>query len=318
MSNYPSIDTEVDRVREGDYSIGSWADDHYHESYAVETIVHDRGENEPHEGFTYEELLNYQECSDTDSLFAQACGRGTSFDRPFNRDTRPSIDITTSTTIDIHSQPPSAEREKAKLNNNYLTPDEFGIFRDPDVYARAMDGHALQVSREDITEILQMANGAENLFIQQPNSPTHQQRVTNEFYDTAGGVDNRFKPKYRHHTRPSINVDVPTSINRRPEFGKRAYDRNGTRRFHWEEKDEYGVYRDDYGHARDVDGHIIRVSKDDIRSLMEKASMEEHSYLCLPEHVRSFTQTKIVPEMRSMRCFMEYVEPKKRIKVTSK
>ncbi|KAF3523213.1 hypothetical protein F2Q69_00047947 [Brassica cretica] len=232
ISYYPSIDTGVDRVREGDYSIGNWADDHYHESYAVETVVHERGVDDPHEGFTYEELLNYQKRSDTDSLFAQACGRGTHFYRPFNSAKRPSIDITTSTLIDIHSQPPSAEREKAKLNNNYLTPDEFGIFRDPDIYARTMDGHELQVSREDIAEILQMANGAENLFIQQLNSPTHQQMVTNEFYDTAGGVDDRFKPKYQQHTQPSIDIDVLTSIDRRPEFGKRAYDRDGTRRFH--------------------------------------------------------------------------------------
>ncbi|KAF3582084.1 hypothetical protein DY000_02030531 [Brassica cretica] len=123
-----------------------------------------------------------------------------------------------------------------------------------------------------------------------------QRRVTNEFYDTAGGVDNLFKHKFRHHTRPSI--DAPSSIDRRPEFGKRAsYDRDGTRRFHWEEKDEYGVYRDDQGHARDIDGHIIRVSKDDIRSLLERASRDEHSYLCLPEHARSFTQTKLVPEI---------------------
>ena len=87
-----------------------------------------------------------------------------------------------------------------------------------------------------------------------------------------------------------IDVDNPTSIDRRPEFGKRAYDHYGTRRFHWEEKDEYGVYNDDYGHN-------IIVSKDDIRSLLERASMDEHSYLCLPEHASSFTQTKLEPEI---------------------
>ncbi|KAF3562101.1 hypothetical protein DY000_02016218 [Brassica cretica] len=64
-----------------------------------------------------------------------------------------------------------------------------------------------------------------------------------------------------------------------------------------EEKDEYGIYRDDHGHARDVDGQIIRVSKDDIRSHLERASMDEHNYLCLPENARSFTQTKLVPEI---------------------
>ena len=140
-----------------------------------------------------------------------------------------------------------------------------------------------------------MANGADNIFMQQRNIPENQQRVATEFYTTAGDVDDCFKPKYRQHTRPSIDIGDPTSIDRRPEFGKRAYDCDGTRRFHWEEKDEYGVYRDDPGHARDVDGHIIRVSKDDVISLLERASMDEHNYLCLPEHVRSFTQTKLVP-----------------------
>ncbi|KAF3554068.1 hypothetical protein F2Q69_00016555 [Brassica cretica] len=107
---------------------------------------------------------------------------------------------------------------------------------DPEGYARAIDGHALQVSREDIADILQMANGAENLFMQQHNIPEHQQRVTNELYDTTGGVDDRFKPKYQKHTRPSNDIGVQTSIDRRPDFGKRTYDRDGTRRFHWEER----------------------------------------------------------------------------------
>jgi len=76
-----------------------------------------------------------------------------------------------------------------------------------------------------------MANGAENLFLQQHNVPGHQQRVTSEIYYTTGGVDDRFKQKSRQHTRPSIDVEVSSSIDRRPEFGKEAYDRGATRRF---------------------------------------------------------------------------------------
>ncbi|KAG5388423.1 hypothetical protein IGI04_029964 [Brassica rapa subsp. trilocularis] len=179
IAYYPSIVTRVDRPREGDYSIGSWADDHHHESYAVETAIH-----EP---------------------------------------------------------------------------------------------------------------GAYNLFMQQCNSPAHQQMVTNEIINIAGGVADRLKKKSQQHTRLSINVDVPSSIDRLLKFGKRAYD--SARRFHWEEKDEYRVYKDDQGHAIDVDRHIIGVSKDDIISLLERASRDEHSYLCLPEHTRLFTQTKLVPEI---------------------
>ncbi|KAF3540048.1 hypothetical protein F2Q69_00021731 [Brassica cretica] len=163
IAYYPSIDTRVDRVREGDYSIRSWADDHCHESFALETAISQPRADELHEGFTTETILNMR------------------------------------------------ERDK-------------------------VDQHQAE----------------------------------------AGGGDDRSK---------------------RPKFGKRTYDRDGTRRFHWEEKDEYGVYIDDYGHARDIEGHIIIVSNDDIRSLLEGASMDEHSYLCLPEHARSFTQTKLVPEI---------------------
>ncbi|KAF2554472.1 hypothetical protein F2Q68_00015571 [Brassica cretica] len=232
------------------------------------------------------ETTQLAERSDTDSLLAAACGKGTRFYRPFTRAKLPSIDNKAITSIDNHPKPPSNVRETAKRNIDYLTPDDFGIFRDPEGYAREMDGHALQVSREDIADILQMANGAENLFKQQRNTPEHQQRVTNEFYDTAGGVDDR------QHTRPSIYISIPTSIDIRPEFGKRAYDCDGIRSFHWEQKDEYGVYRDDHAHAEGVDGHIIHVSKDDIRNLRD-----EHCYICLPEHARSFTQTKLVPEI---------------------
>ncbi|KAF2546219.1 hypothetical protein F2Q70_00021834 [Brassica cretica] len=124
-----------------------------------------------------------------------------------------------------------------------------------------------------------MDNGVENLSRQQHNTLEHQHKVTNEFYNTTGGVDDRFKPKYRQHTRPLIDNDIPTSIHRQPKFGKRAYDRDGIRRFHWEQKDEYEVYRDDHGHARGVDGHIIHVSKDDIKNLLERAPMDEQSYI---------------------------------------
>ncbi|KAF3525905.1 hypothetical protein F2Q69_00047423 [Brassica cretica] len=203
-----------------------------------------------------------------DSLLAEALGRGIHFYHPYAKANRSSIDEKPPSSIDIRLKPPSTVSEKTQYDNQYLTQDEFDIFRDPYGYARAMDGHTLQISREDIAEILRMANGADNLFMQQCNSPAHQQRVTNDFYDTAGGVDDRFKQKFRQHTRPSIDVDIPSSIDRRPEFGKLAYDRDGTRRFQWEETDENGVYGDDQGHARDVEGHIIRIyTKDEINEM---------------------------------------------------
>ncbi|KAF2533620.1 hypothetical protein F2Q70_00029743 [Brassica cretica] len=113
----------------------------------------------------------------------------------------------------------------------------------------------------------------------------------------AGGIDKSLKQKTRHPTQPSIDVDVPTSVDKRPEFGRRAFDLLGTRRFYWEEKDEYGIYRDDQGYARDLDGHTIRVHNRYIRRLLERASRDEPSYICLPEHASSFIHTKLVPEI---------------------
>ena len=80
---------------------------------------------------------------------------------PIGRACRPSIDITLSTSIDlahttsidIRYKPKTTVSEKDKFNNEYLTPDEFGIFRDPDGHARAIDGRILNVSRKDIADI---------------------------------------------------------------------------------------------------------------------------------------------------------------------
>ncbi|KAF3562815.1 hypothetical protein DY000_02014405 [Brassica cretica] len=40
---YKSIDTDVNRVRDGDYLIGSWADEPHHESFAVEIVTYTPG-----------------------------------------------------------------------------------------------------------------------------------------------------------------------------------------------------------------------------------------------------------------------------------
>ncbi|KAF3541478.1 hypothetical protein F2Q69_00022399 [Brassica cretica] len=257
IANYSSIDAEDNRVREGDYSIGSWADDHHHESYAVETTIYEPGADELHEGFTYGELLNMQRQDETAQHQSETAWERTRYTHPIDRAHRPSIDI--------RSKPITTVSERDKFNNEYLTPEEFGIFRDPDSHAKAIDGHILNVSQNDIADILQTANGAENLFVHQCNTPEYQQKGTKEFYATAGGIEKSFKLRSRNPTRPSIDVDVPTSADTQPEFCRRAFDSHGTRKIYWEEKDQYGVYRDEHGYARDLDGNTIHLHNMDIR-----------------------------------------------------
>ncbi|WZZ88735.1 hypothetical protein YC2023_117314 [Brassica napus] len=255
---YKSVDTDFNRVREGDYSIGSWADEHHHESFAVDTVTYTTGEDKLQDSFIDEELLNMQKRDDTDQFQAEAAWERTRSSQSIDTrhpkliDKLPqqsidinntmSIDINNTMSIDNHPIQKTTVSEKDKLDNQYLTPDEFGIFRDPNGYAKAIEGRTLHLSREDIADILQTADGADNLFIHQGSN--REQKTTKESYDTAGGIENSFKQRSRHTTHPSTNMDVPT-VARQPEFGKRAYDLYGNRKFYWEEKDEYGVYRDD-------------------------------------------------------------------------
>ncbi|KAF3557277.1 hypothetical protein F2Q69_00012627 [Brassica cretica] len=103
------------------------------------------------------------------------------------------------------------------------------------------------------------------------NNP--EQKATKEFYDTTGVIDNNFIQKSRHPTQTSIDVAVPTSVDRQPEFSRRAFD----------------LY--------DLNGNTIRLHNTDIRSVLERASRDEPSYICFPEHANLFTQGKLVPEI---------------------
>ncbi|KAF3540777.1 hypothetical protein F2Q69_00021686 [Brassica cretica] len=192
---YKSIDTDFIRVRDEDYSIGSWADEHHHESFAVEIVTYTPGADKLQDSFTDEELLNMQKRDDTDQIQAEAAWERTrSIDTRHQQsiDKRPqqSIDINNTTSIDNHSIPKNTVGEKDKLENQYLTPDKF-------------------------------ANGADNMFMHERSNSEH--KTTKEFYDAAGGIENCFKQRSRHTNHPSINIDVPM-VTKQPKFSRRAFD----------------------------------------------------------------------------------------------
>ena len=108
--------------------IGSWEYDHHHESYAVETIIHEPGADELHEGFTYEELLNMQRHDEAEQHRAKAIGERTRFTHPIDRANRPSINDNPPSSIDIRPKPSSTVSKNPNYDNQYLTHDEFGIF----------------------------------------------------------------------------------------------------------------------------------------------------------------------------------------------
>ncbi|KAG2282606.1 hypothetical protein Bca52824_053826 [Brassica carinata] len=134
----------------------------------IEKAIYEPGADELHEGFTYEKLLNMQRRDET-AQHQSEIAWGRTKHASDQRAHRSSIDINPSTSIDTRSKPITTVSERDKFNNEYLTPDEVGIFRDPDGHAKAIDGRILHVSRKDIADILQTANGAENLFVHQRN-----------------------------------------------------------------------------------------------------------------------------------------------------
>uniref|UniRef100_M4F934 Uncharacterized protein n=1 Tax=Brassica campestris TaxID=3711 RepID=M4F934_BRACM len=94
----------------------------------------------------------------------------------------PSIDKSVSTSIDSHSKPQlSLSSRNISIDYDFLLRDEFGIFRDQDGNARATDGKILQVSREDIADIIQLANEADYLFTQQRSIPANNPTVPDKF-----------------------------------------------------------------------------------------------------------------------------------------
>ncbi|KAF3568109.1 hypothetical protein DY000_02013407 [Brassica cretica] len=172
----------------------------------------------------------------------------------------PSIDAFVSTSINTTLKPNlsiSKLNDNANIDYGFLTPDEF--------------------------DILQVANEPDNLFSQQRGTPDVIQTDPNKHVGVAtkeinpdlscqskgqASIDGTTQTSIDRITPTSTDKDDPTSIDRRYEFGYRAFDMYGARKFTWERRDEYGVYRDECGHARGVS-----------------------------EHATSFTLTRLAPEL---------------------
>uniref|UniRef100_M4FGN8 Uncharacterized protein n=1 Tax=Brassica campestris TaxID=3711 RepID=M4FGN8_BRACM len=71
-------------------------------------------------------------------------------------------------------------------------------------HSPSIDNH--QPPRSDIV------NGAENLFMQQCNTPEYQQRVIDEFFATTDGAANRFEHQNQPLARPSIDMHPEREI----------------------------------------------------------------------------------------------------------
>ncbi|WZZ63534.1 hypothetical protein YC2023_074904 [Brassica napus] len=90
------------------------------------------------------------------------------------------------------------------------------------------------------------------------------------------------------------HVDAHVSPCMRPEACRTTHRRSGGS---FLLAGNFYIYLATLGYARDLERHTIRVHNRDIGKLLERASRDEPSYICLPEHASSFTQTKLAPEI---------------------
>ncbi|KAG5388525.1 hypothetical protein IGI04_030066 [Brassica rapa subsp. trilocularis] len=136
------------------------------------------------------------------------------------------------------------------------------------------NGRILQVSREDIADILQVANGPDNLFSQQRGTPDVIQTDPNNHVGVTtteinpdlsrqpkgqASIDGTTETSIDRVTPTSIDRDDPMSINRRYEFGTA----------------------------------LLTCTEPEI-SLGNKGTKD---HICLPKHATSFTLTRLAPEL---------------------
>ncbi|KAG5388453.1 hypothetical protein IGI04_029994 [Brassica rapa subsp. trilocularis] len=277
-----------------DYSIGSWADSSFHESFAVDTVI--TSPNEEHteeydEDYWKERAIEMSLQDERLETHKFTNTFPTSFDAVHSTsvDTHPrlakqpltSIDTRKGTSIDIRAATKIQEQEhipsqtrkiyeeqssqEHKFCRNYSVIDRYVIQTDP-------NNHAGVTTTEINPDLSRLPKG-------------------------QAYVDGTTETSIDRITPTSIDIDEPTSIDRRYECGNHAFDMYGARKFTWEQRDEYGVYRDERGHARGVAGEMIPVTKDNIRKILERASLFKESHICLPEHATSFTLTRLAPEL---------------------
>ncbi|KAF2581442.1 hypothetical protein F2Q68_00005189 [Brassica cretica] len=303
IAYYPSIDTNVDATRDGDYSIGSWADDRHHESYAVETTYHDQGADELHEGFTYKELLNMQRCDKTDQKRAETAWGRTHFSHPIDRAIPPSIDINPSTSIDINyttsidsrPTPKTTVSEKDKSDNQYLTPDKFGIFRDPDGYAKAIDGQELMRNCE-------RPRGAD---CKKPHTTSRGINDPGVIAACQCGAEyeTEYSASIETHTATSIDSDqhkstdgdIEESVDSSPEEWENDY-YNPTMAAHNMHKEEYD---EDYEEQRAIEQRAILDEEDRLlhHSSWKKKSTSIDTQPHQPSHLRASTDIAYYPSI---------------------
>ncbi|KAF2575035.1 hypothetical protein F2Q70_00002759 [Brassica cretica] len=177
------------------YSHRFWADEHHHESFAVETVTYTPGADKLQDSFTDEELLNMQKRDNTDQFKAEAAWERTRFSQSIDtlhqqsidKCPQQSIDINNTTSIDNHSIPKTTVSEKDKLDNQkfyWEEKDEYGVYKDDREFSRDLDGHTIPVHNKDIRRLLERASRDEPAYICLPEHASQftQTKLAPEIY----------------------------------------------------------------------------------------------------------------------------------------
>ncbi|KAF3605010.1 hypothetical protein DY000_02049117 [Brassica cretica] len=249
-----------------DYSIGSWADSGFHESFAVETVIPSSNEDpteEYDEDYWKERAI---EIAMQDERYSR---------HSFNITSPPSIDKAYSASVDTH--PHQAKRSYASIDTTPGT--------SIDIRAAAFEKEKGNIPIPRTQMAMQELWMGE--FYKYPG------RTYQIFFSWPMDQTTCFCSNSAFQTTSQLfqtNIQGPTQH-------KLVHTNRVNQKFRWEQKDEYGVYRNESRYARSVAGEMIPVTKDNIRKIPERASLFEKRHICLPERATSFTPTKLAPEI---------------------
>ena len=107
--------------RQGNYSIGSWTDDSLHESFAVDTELPETRSDEYDKDYHREKNIEYHGLAMDDRELLHTWSADV---------TSTSIDNKMELSIDDHRKTNLDVQVKDNIDYGYLTPDEFGIFKE--------------------------------------------------------------------------------------------------------------------------------------------------------------------------------------------
>ncbi|KAF3593580.1 hypothetical protein DY000_02020475 [Brassica cretica] len=199
---YKSVDTDFNRVREGDYSIGSWADEPHHESFARDNTDQIQAEaawertrsidtrHQQSIDKLPQQSIDINNITSIDNLPIPNITTANGADDLFMHQRSNSEHKTTKEFYDAVGGIENSFKQRSRdtthpsINIDVPMKDEYGVYRDDREFSRDLNGHTIPVHNKDIRKLLERASKDEPAYICLPEHASQftQTKLVPEIY----------------------------------------------------------------------------------------------------------------------------------------